>query len=280
MKKKGLRYVLIALAIAIGLIWLNSTPKESYNGTPRQYKEIISSGVLRAVTEYNAVSYHVDQDTTLSGFDYEILREFAQSKNLKLQVVPEMNFSERLTGIANGRYDILAVSTPITSRTSDTLLFTHPLLHAKQVLVQRKKADDADSSFISNQLQLAGKRLYVVKNSPALLRIHNLMNEIADTIYVEEVEKYGPEQLLAMVAGKDIDYAVCDETIARTALKNFPDLDISIDIGFTQLYAWGVSKQSTELLDTLNVWLDDYIHTKEYKTIKNKYIPQKHISLL
>ena len=97
MKKKGLRYVLIALAIAIGLIWLNSTPKESYNGTPRQYKEITSSGVLRAVTEYNAVSYHVDQDTTLSGFDYEILREFAQSKNLKLQVVPEMNFSERLT---------------------------------------------------------------------------------------------------------------------------------------------------------------------------------------
>ena len=139
--------------------------------------------------------------------------------------------------------------------------------------MQRKKADDADSSFISNQLQLAGKRLYVVKNSPALLRIHNLMNEIADTIYVEEVEKYGPEQLLAMVAGKDIDYAVCDETIARTALKNFPDLDISIDIGFTQLYAWGVSKQSTELLDTLNAWLDAYIHTKEYKTIKNKYIP-------
>lgn len=273
MKKKGLRYVLIALAIAIGLIWLNSTPKESYNGTPRQYKEIISSGVLRAVTEYNAVSYHVDQDTTLSGFDYEILREFAQSKNLRLQVVPEMNFSERLTGIANGRYDILAVSTPITSRTNDTLLFTHPLLRAKQVLVQRKKTDDADSSFISNQLQLAGKRLYVVKNSPALLRIHNLMNEIADTIYVEEVEKYGPEQLLAMVAGKDIDYAVCDETIARTALKNFPDLDISIDIGFTQLYAWGVSKQSTELLDTLNAWLDAYIHTKEYKTIKNKYIP-------
>ena len=121
MKKKGLRYVLIALAIAIGLIWLNSTPKESYNGTPRQYKEIISSGVLRAVTEYNAVSYHVDQDTTLSGFDYEILREFAQSKNLKLQVVPEMNFSERLTGIANGRYDILAVSTPITSRTNASL---------------------------------------------------------------------------------------------------------------------------------------------------------------
>lgn len=273
MKKKGLRYGFIALAIAIGLIWLNSTPEESSNGTPRNYKQIINSGVLKAVTEYNSVSYHIDKDTTLVGFDYELLREFALSKKLKLQVVPEMDFKKRLLGIQNGKYDILAVSTPITSHTNDTLLFTHPLLYAKQVLIQRKKRTDADSSFISNQLQLAGKRLYVVKDSPAILRIHNLISEIADTIYIEEIEKYGPEQLLAMVSGKDIDYAVCDGNIARTVLKNFPDIDISIDIGFTQLYAWGVSKQSTELLDTLNAWLDTYIHTKAYKTLKNKYIP-------
>lgn len=272
MKKKGLRYGFIALAIAIGLIWLNTTTKETSNETPRTYNEIISSGVLKAVTEYNAISYHIDHDTTLAGFDYELLCEFALSKSLKLQIVPEMNFNKRLSGMQNGQYDILALSTPITSRTNDTLLFTHPLLYAKQVLVQRKRESETDSIFISNQLQLAGKQLYVVKDSPALLRIHNLISEIADTIYVKEIEQYGPEQLMAMVAGRDIDYAVCDETIARTALKNFPNLDINIDIGFTQLYAWGVSKQSKELLDTLNAWLDSYIQTQSYKELKDKYI--------
>ena len=40
-----------------------------------------------------------------------------------------------------------------------------------------------------------------------------LSSRIGDTIYVEEIEKYGPEQLIALVAHGDIDYAVCDESI-------------------------------------------------------------------
>ena len=37
-----------------------------------------------------------------------------------------------------------------------------------------------------------------------------LSDEIGDTIYIKEIEKYGQEQLLAMVANNDIDYAICD----------------------------------------------------------------------
>ena len=103
------------------------------------------------------------------------------------------------------------------------------------------------------------------------MRIHNLINEIADTIYIEQVKDYGPEQLLAMVSGGDIDYAVCDENIAQASLDAFPNLDISKDISFTQFYAWGVNKNSPILLDTLNLWLDRYMKTKEYKLLYKKY---------
>ena len=73
--------------------------------------------------------------------------------------------------------------------------------------------------YIHSQLELARKTLHVVKGSPVLLRIHNLSNEIGDTIYIQEVEKYGPEQLLAMVAHGDIDYTVCDESIAQASIN-------------------------------------------------------------
>ena len=85
------------------------------------------------------------------------------------------------------------------------------------MLVQRKPVSEYDSLFIKNQLDLAGRTLHVVKGSPSILRIRNLGNEIGDTIYTNEVEKYGSEQLIAMVAHGDIDYVVCDESIARTA---------------------------------------------------------------
>jgi ABC-type amino acid transport substrate-binding protein len=113
--------------------------------------------------------------------------------------------------------------------------------------------------------------LNVVKGSPSILRIRNLSNEIGDTIYVNEIEKYGSEQLIAMVAHGDIDYAVCDEGIARMAVDSLPQLDINTAISFTQFYSWGVSKQSPALLDSLNTWLSDFRKKGEYQSVYRKY---------
>lgn len=218
------------------------------------------------MTEYNAISYHVAGDT-VQGFDYELLHEFAEAQGLRLEITPEMSYEERLKGILQGQYDVLATGTLVTTRSKDSLLFTHTLALGKQVLVQRKPKDENDSTYIKNPLELAHKTLYITENSPALLRIHNLMNEIADTIYIKEIKDYGPEQLMAMVAGGDIPYTVCDESIAQASIGDFPELDIQTGIGFTQLYAWGVSKTSTELADSLNAWLDKYTKTNDYKKL-------------
>lgn len=271
MKKKSLQYLLTgiaATAILIGIGTYQPPAKTEY--TPRDYDAILKSGVLRAVTEYNQVSYHAEEDT-VGGFDLEVLQAFTQEKGLQLEITPEMSYEKRLEGLLEGRYDLIATGTVITSALRDTILFTVPLMLSKQVLVQRVKEEGNDSLYINNQLELAHKTLYVVSQSPALLRIHNLINEIADTIYVEKVEKYGPEQLLAMVSGGDIDYAVCDENLAEASLSYYPNLDISKDISFTQFYAWGINKSSPALQDTLNVWLEKYMKTKPYRKLHKKY---------
>lgn len=268
---KAIKYTLLAVAIAVGIVWTGShREKAPLSGEPRSYEEIKASGVLRAVTEYNAISYHVAEDT-VQGFDYELLHEFAEAQGLRLEITPEMSYEKRLKGILQGQYDVLATGTLVTTRSKDSLLFTHTLALGKQVLVQRKPKEENDSTYIKNPLELAHKTLYITENSPALLRIHNLMNEIADTIYIKEIKDYGPEQLMAMVAGGDIPYTVCDESIAQASIGDFPELDIQTGIGFTQLYAWGVSKTSTELADSLNAWLDKYTKTNDYKKLYKKY---------
>ena len=270
MIKKALRYIaaIAALSVVVILIFSEEEPKENFS--PRDYDEIVSSGTLRAVTVYNAVSLHVKEDT-MAGFDYELLNEFTKEKNLKLEITPATSFGQRFDGITEGRYDLLAAPTALTSQLKDTLNFTHPILLSKQVLVQRKKADDTDSLYITNLLDLANKNIHVIKESPAIVRMHNLMMEIGDTIFIHEVERYGSEQLLAMVSAGDIDYAVCEDNIAQASMKDFPNLDIQTDISFTQFYSWGVNKQSVALLDSLNTWLDDYLKSKEYKKLYKKY---------
>ena len=139
------------------------------------------------------------------------------------------------------------------------------------MLVQRKENGENDSLHIRSQLDLAGRTLHVVKGSPSILRIQNLGNEIGDTIYIKEIEKYGSEQLISMVAHGDIDYAVCDESIARAAADSIPQIDINTAISFTQFYSWAVSKQSPALLDSLNTWLDKFQKEERYQKIYKKY---------
>jgi len=182
-----------------------------------------------------------------------------------------MSFDERLEGLSDGRYDVIAYGILATSELKDSLLLTSPIILNKQVLVQRKANGENDSLYIRSQLDLAKKTLHVVKGSPSILRIHNLGNEIGDTIYIKEIEKYGSEQLISLVAHGDIDYAVCDESIARAVTDSLPQLDINTAISFTQFYSWAVSKQSPALLDSLNTWLDKFQKEKEYQKIYRKY---------
>lgn len=267
---KTIRYLAVAATVIAAVIAIGSRKERQETFTRRDYPEILASGVLRAVTEYNTISFHVAGDT-IQGFDYELLQTFASDKGLKLEITPEMSFAKRMEGIGEGRYDLLASGTAVTSELRDSLLFTRPLLLNRQVLVQRKRQEEADSLYIRNQLELAHKTLYVIRNSPALLRIHNLIEEIADTIYVKEIDRYGAEQLMAMVAGGDIDYAVCDEYIARACAGLYTNLDINTDISFTQFYAWGTGRHAPQLRDSLDRWLEEYLESEEYKRLYRKF---------
>lgn len=270
-KSKLLRYALLGITAALLANFFLQKKEKPQEHLPRDYAEIAAEGIIHAATEYNSISFYVDGDT-LSGFHYELIEAFARDHGLQAAISPEMSFDNRLEGLADGRYDVIAYGILVTSELKDSLLLTTPIVLSKQVLVQRKLNDAADSSlFIKSQLDLAGKTLHVVKGSPSILRIRNLGNEIGDTIYVKEIEKYGSEQLISLVAHGDIDYAVCDESIAQAVADSIPEIDINTAISFTQFYSWGVSKQSPVLLDSLNTWLETFKKQKEYKEIYRKY---------
>ena len=264
----GLLAALAALAAGV-VLWPSSG--ETDKGRPRTYEEIVQSGVVRATTEYNSIGFHVEHDTIV-GFHYELFQAFARDKGLQAEIVPEMEMKAQVEGIDRGTFDIIASSLLITSEQKDSLLlFSCPILRNRQVLVQRKPRSEGDTLYIAQQLQLAQKTVYLPEGSPVKYRIHNLSAEIADTIYVKELPKYGSEQLLALVAHGDIDYAICDESIAKSLAGQYPQLDIDTAISFNQFYGWGVSKESQALADTLNAWLDGYMKTRAFGSLLRRY---------
>lgn len=276
-KLRLFRYLVpVVVVLALVFFFRNCDKQEKQPGHPRDYAAIAKEGTLRVATEYNSISFFVDGDT-ISGFHYELIEAFARDMGLKIEIHPLMSFEERLEGLSEGRYDVIAYGILATSELKDSLLLTSPIVLNKQVLVQRKEDEENDSLYIRSQLDLARRTLHVVKGSPSILRIQNLGNEIGDTIYIKEIEKYGDEQLIALVAHGDIDYAVCDESIAEAAADSLPQIDVNTAISFTQFYSWAVSKQSPALLDSLDTWLDRFQEEMEYQQIYKKYYDKNNV---
>jgi len=268
---KYLKYGIMGIiAVALSAVLFTPKDQESPVSSLRGYEEIIQSCTLRAVTEYNSISFFAKEDT-VDGLHYELLQAFAKEKGLVVEVTPEMSIEKRMEGLKNGTFDILANNVLITSDRTDSMLYTHPILLSRQLLIQRKAEDKNDSTHINSLLELAHKTVHVVEGSPSIYRIQHLSNEIGDTIYVKEIEKYGQEQLLAMVANGDIDYAICEENIAQASINDFPQLDIEQAISFLQFYSWGVYHHNNVLLDSLNTWINRFKQTLDYQKLMKKY---------
>jgi len=263
MKKRLMLYLLLlATAIVIMYFIWKSIPRS----VVRDYPEIADEGILRIVTDYNSVGYYV-MDDTIQGTQYDLCKAIEKLSGLSVEIHLENSLDQCIAGLEALRYDVIARNIPITMQTKAMISFTDPIHSGKQVLVQRAAAYNNGIQPIHNQIDLAQKTLYVPENSPSILRIRNLSEEIADTIYIQEVKQYNSEQLIYMVAHGDIDYAVVDEAIALHNQKNFPQIDVNTAISFTQLQAWAVRKNVPILLDSLNCWLRQCQQLKKSKNL-------------
>lgn len=260
--------LLLIVMAAMTYLWANG---DIHIGE-RDYPEIREEGVLRIVTEYNKAGYYVAGDT-IEGFQYELCQAISDISGLEVQISLGTRLSESFRQLEDGKYDIIAQNIPITSDRKDDFLFTDPIVLNKQVLVQR--ADNDSIPLIRTQLDLGKKQVYIPEGSPALLRIHNLEDEIGDSIYIIEEETYSEEQLIVMVAKGDIDYAVCDQQLAKTYQKIYPQIDIDTDISFTQLQSWVVRKEAPILLDSLNSWLSQIKKSGVYDNIYKRYYKRR-----
>jgi membrane-bound lytic murein transglycosylase MltF len=272
LNKKLYLYLFLLLAAVATMILLRHLRHSSAERrlVARDYNEIMASGELNVVTDYNSIGYFIAGDTA-GGFQLEMMQALEREWGVKVNLFLENSLDENLNGLLKQHYDLVARNIPVNIQLKDTFAFTAPLTLNKQVLVQRQARYNGGVEPIRQQLDLAKKTIHVPGESPAILRLDNLSHEIGDTLYVMEDATYETEQLVMMVAAGDIDFTVCDEKVARRLAESLPEIDIETDISFTQLESWAVRKNAPLLLDSLNSWLDRFKKSAAFKKIVEKY---------
>lgn len=245
-------FLACVLAIASIVTILSDNRKDAF--VSRDWPEICESGKLMVVMEYTPSSYMRVGDS-ITGEQYRLVKSLSERLGVPVEISLENDLQKSIDGLRRGEYDLVARLLPITTDMRDMVSFTDPFATDKQVLVQREKKDTT-SDYVSSQLELPGKKIYVTANSPYIQRLSNVAEEIAaDDFIVEQMSDYNEEQLAMLVSNGEIDYAVCDYGTASRSLAKYKNLDISVNISFTQLQAWAVREDSPILLDSINTWM-------------------------
>lgn len=242
---------------------------------PYDLEYIQDQNKLRVIVEPNDMSYRVIDVDSIEGLQALMIDSFSKAMNIKnVEFISERNLTEAINKLLNHEVDILAWHIPIYNTKREEINYSIPVFTSRQMLVQRKYNAKDSVEFIRNQLGLADKNVYILPGTFYKQRLEYLSQEIGDKIYINEIPNATPKDLFNMLVNRDIDYAVCDEFVARVLIKEnkeFSSLDINTAVSFAQNYSWCVHPECPLLLDSLNSWLSRYLESKEYNKIYRKY---------
>lgn len=252
----------------------------------RDLDEIRERGKLIALTDYNSISYFIYRGEPM-GFQFELLREFADYLQIELELVTENDLSQSFNMLNDGTIDLLALNLTINNERRQKVKFTNPIMQTRQVLVQKRPdnwremtRDQIDDLLVRSLLDLADKTVYVQSESSYAQRMKNVQSEIGDTIHIVEVPME-VEELITLVASGEINYTVSDENIAMVNRTYYPNIDLETPVSFEQNLAWAVRLNGSEkLLEELNNWIEGFKKTRRYANLYAKYFKNsrsKHI---
>ena len=259
---------------------LNRTTKANIDSlqTTNDLSEIIAKRKLVAIVDNSTTSYFIYKGEPM-GYEYELLHSYAKSIDVELKIIVAKNLNEVLDQLARGEADIVCANLTVTEERLKKVNFSKPLMYTRQVLVQKKPlrwqkmtADELDKQLIRSAIDLSGKEVHVRKSSSYYSRLINLQSELGSSINIIEAPgQAGTEELIGMVASGKIPLTVADENVAMVNQTYYSQIDVRTAISFPQKIAWAVNKNTPDLLNSLNKWIELQKGTADFAYLYVKY---------
>ena len=229
-------------------------------------KEIHKKGKLTVLLENSSLSFYEYRGKKL-GFEYEILAAFAKFIHLPLELKVVSNSKDFFRLLNDGEGDILAANLAISLADKKIINYSEPFYFTEQVLIQRQ-----NDTLIREPHDLIEKTIYVRKNSSFHKRLTSIQEEIGSKIAVKTFDNDPiTEDLIEKVANGEINYTLAHENLARISKELHPNLNIQTKISFKQKIAFALRLKSPKLKKSLDLFLEKYCESKEFKELKKKY---------
>jgi membrane-bound lytic murein transglycosylase F len=276
-------FVFTFLAIIVGMslyIWFNHEVSErdedplAMDCVTFDLDSIKKRGKLILLTENSASTYYLYKNQK-KGFDYELIKAFAKHIGVALEVKILDDVDEMFSMLNSGEGDIIASNLTVTPKRSAIVHFTESLYKTRQILAQRKfQAGQPDSLFtlVTDSSELGQIPIMVHRYSAFYERLDELQRTMGKLFVITDAPgSISTDELLRLANAGEIHATITDENLLHMGMEEYDELDLSFAISGEQEIAWAVRQTSSQLLKTLNGWLQRNSIQKKVKSTYAKY---------
>ena len=250
-------------------------------GGPRDLPAIEAAGRLVALLPYNSTTYFLYRGAPM-GYEYELLRAFAKSRDLALEVALVREPAGILGRLRAGDGDLAAARLLPAFHEARGVTFTEGLYRTRLAVVQREDGPvtDTDASEetelplrrVGSAEDLAGRTVHVAEGSPALERLVEIQDEIdGDFTVVEVGDAVSAEALIRRVSRGQIELTATQRNLARLKTSWFTNLAVRPSLGPSRQVAWAVPDGTPALRAALDAWITDPSNEGLFEELYYKY---------
>jgi len=238
-------------------------PTAAHTGDLERIKK---RGVLRLATRNNAASYYLWRGE-FYGFDYDLVRHFAEEQGVALEVLAYEEHDHLLDMVRDGRADIAAASLTITQkRNNNGITFSAPYHEAVELIVCR-----TDDDILKTVADLKGRSIVVRRSSSYWESLIALRQQGIKFTLIEAPEGIETEQLISGVASGTYDLTVADSHLLDIELTWRDDVKAAFPLGHAQPQGWAMRTNNSALIQAVNDYLAPLQGSLFYNVTYGKY---------
>ena len=237
------------------------------NTEKRDWSAIKESGELRVITSNNPASYFVWRGD-LMGFDYELMKRFADRHDLQLSMVVRSTPTAMFEALKKGRGDVIAASlTKTEDRRNKGLRFSRRYMEVTEQLVGPADAD------LDEVEDLNGKTIVVNPENSYYDTLQQLQDDGIE-LTIRKMPDQTTERLIAGVDKGRYPFTVADSHLAGLESSWRPGVKVLMDLSDTRDLAWALRKGQSELKEQLDAYISDEYRGTFYNITFKKYFKQ------
>ncbi|MFO8155994.1 MAG: membrane-bound lytic murein transglycosylase MltF, partial [Thiohalospira sp.] len=222
---------------------------DGFPGSSSELAPVHESGELVVATRNAPTIYYVDRHDRPAGFEYDLVRAFADTLGVELRLELRHTIGEVKQALRNGEAHMAAAGLTRAAFREEEFRFGPDYKEVRQQLVCRRNGPQP-----AGLHELGAVSLLIVDESSYADRLKHLQSVLLPDLEWRVDSSLTTEVALQRVHEGVVDCTVADSNIVRVNRRYHPELDVVMPLNEPQQLAWMLPRDSAELAADLAAW--------------------------